>query len=141
MGASVGGNQEGCDEHEETRVCICSQFMCLPRQGQPSFLDISIINGHVLDSEWTSVTSLTTLNSDHLPIVIGLLLQPPLRFCTFTKIIWADKDSYIQETEVTFASASRTTSCATRVVIQEDPEYDSQAFYSCWLPQEAITTI
>ena len=82
--------------------------------GRPTSPDLSIASLHIaLDSEWST---LTTLNSDHLPILIQLggaflttFPEPPHRtFMNFRRANW---DSFQEETEVAFALTEPPTTC------------------------------
>ena len=88
----------------------------LPSDSNPTSPDLSISTPHIaIDSEWST---LTTLNSDHLPIFIQLgrafsmtFPEPPRRtFTNFRKARW---DSYTWETEERFSNMELPSSCST----------------------------
>ena len=87
----------------------------LPINGNPSSPDLSIATPHIaIDSEWTT---LTTGNSDHLPIVIQLgsvfaMNCPELPRRTFTNFRKADWASFTRYTEERFAEAGLPPSCS-----------------------------
>ena len=77
----------------------------LPKSGNPSSPDLTLCSPHLaLDADWTP---LTTLNSDHLPIIITIdhdlssLPDPPRHtFTNFRRARWND---FLEETEADFA--------------------------------------
>ena len=85
----------------------------LPPAGAYSSSDVSIISSHLaLRTVWTTHT---TLNSDHLPIVITITnpsLNPTGKRRTFTNFRKADWDSSYAETEASFAALPLPNSCS-----------------------------
>ena len=86
---------------------------CLPTNGSPSSPDITLISAHHASA--VSWTTMTCLNSDHLPILIDFLddfQDSSLRPRTFTNFRWANWPGYIRESEDLFAALPPPTSCA-----------------------------
>ena len=87
----------------------------LPKSGNPSSPDLTLCSSHfALDATWTP---LTTLNSDHLPIIVTIdqdlsNLPPPPRqtFTNFRRARWND---FLRETESEFARLPAPVSCHT----------------------------
>ena len=77
----------------------------LPKSGNPSSPDLTLCSPHLaLDADWNP---LTTLNSDHLPIIITIdhdissIPDPPRHtFTNFRRARWND---FLEETEADFA--------------------------------------
>ena len=88
----------------------------LPSSGNPSSPDLTIVTPEIVpDLEWSTIT---TLNSDHLPILIHLhgsfssdSPDPPRQ--TFDNFRKADWISFTRETERAFTQLGRPTSCST----------------------------
>ena len=91
----------------------------LPKTGNPSSPDLTLCSPHLsLDADWTP---LTTLNSDHLPIIITIdhdltsLSAPPKHtFTNFRRARWND---YLEETEADFAGLPLPASCEAGEVV------------------------
>ena len=88
----------------------------LPKHGNPTSPDLSISTPEIaLDFEWTT---LTTLNSDHLPILLHLgetlsTDSPQVPRISFTNLRKADWDSFTRETEEAFARLELPSSAST----------------------------
>ena len=110
----------------------------LPSQGQPpSSLDVTHLSRHLLpDVTWST---LTTLGSDHLPIIISLSSHAPpsprkAQSCTnFRKADW---EGYTAEAERKFANTPLPTSCsALGKSLQADPRRCRKTPHPLWLCQ------
>ena len=78
----------------------------------PSSPDVTLVPAHLVSSlDWVT---LTTLNSDHLPIIVSLVINAkPVRFNrTFINFHKADWAGYIREIETNLVSAPPISSCA-----------------------------
>jgi hypothetical protein len=86
----------------------------LPPNGAPSSPDISMISSHLaLQTVWTTHT---TLNSDHLPIVITIMdpaAGPSGSRRTYVNYRRADWETYAAETEASFSALPPPESCST----------------------------
>ena len=76
----------------------------MPSNGPMTSPDLTITNSHMgLDSNWQP---LTTLNSDHLPILVDLdgwfSEPPPAGPCRYTNFRKADWETFTSETEQSF---------------------------------------
>ena len=85
----------------------------MPSNGPTSSPDLTITNSHMgLDTEWQP---LTTLNSDHLPILVDLdgwfSEPPPAGPCTYTNFRKADWETFTSETEHAFSNIPPPLSC------------------------------
>jgi hypothetical protein len=84
---------------------------CLPVNGASTLPDISLISAHLMPSvAWTTDTM---LNSDHLPLSISFLDDPPSSDVkrTFINFGWANWDRFEAESEVGFHGVPDPTSC------------------------------
>ena len=88
----------------------------LPTNGNPSSPDLTIATPHIaIDSEWRTIT---TLNSDHLPIIVQLGSSFSMEFPepahrTFINFKKADWEAFSRETEDAFATLQVPSSCST----------------------------
>ena len=84
----------------------------LPGNSDPSFPDVSLASASLItSSEWQTHT---TMNSDHLPILIGLqttVTSSPTRHRTYINLKKADWTGYIQEIERKLSSRHLPTDC------------------------------
>ena len=87
----------------------------VPSNGAPTSPDLSIASPHIaIDSEWGTIT---TGNSDHLPILIQLgtvfsMSCPELPQRTFTNMRKANWEAFWQETEERFGEVGLPPSCS-----------------------------
>ena len=83
----------------------------VPKNGQPTSPDISLASDSILlSTEWCTAT---TLRSDHLPIVIRVLLEEPAKYGapnrTFTNLAKANWDGWQKEIESALENSDRPT--------------------------------
>ena len=85
----------------------------MPSNGPSSSPDLTVTNSHLgLNASWHPIT---TLNSDHLPIIVdldGWFAEPPsLRIASYTNFRKADWQQFTSETEQAFSDISPPSSC------------------------------
>ena len=102
--ALIGSSLMVLNQDSPTRV---------PSNGPPSSPDLTIANCHMgLNSSWQPIT---TLNSDHLPIVVDLdgwfAEPPPPGPCKYTNYRKANWDIFTEETEHSFSNIPPPSSC------------------------------
>ena len=113
--ATRGANINSALETSQLMVINQDSPTRVPSSGDPSSPDITITNSHLgIDSSWETRT---TLNSDHLPIIVdldGWFREPPRYgppcYINFRKADW---ESFTGETEDDFGRLPAPTSCAT----------------------------
>ncbi|MCP4061384.1 MAG: hypothetical protein GY738_29760 [Pseudoalteromonas sp.] len=98
----------------ESSLCLLNEDSPtrLPSFGQPTSPDLSLCSAHLaLDFSWHT---LTTLRSDHLPILLSLpeVTRPPRPVKTFHNFRKADWDTFTLETETLFENAPDPSSCS-----------------------------
>ena len=85
----------------------------LPSQGHPTSPDIPLMSGHLLPD--VTLSTFTSLGSDHLPITVSLSSHappPPRKARSYTNLRKADWEGFTAESERRFVETPLPTSCS-----------------------------
>ena len=111
--AARGEALDGAVNSSQLAVANQDPPIRLPSQGQPSSPDVTLLSGHLLpDVTWST---LTTLGSDHLPIIISLSSHAPpspRKARSFTNFCKDDWEGHTAESERKFDDTPLPTSCS-----------------------------